>query len=122
SALRKNVRFYETAAAAEADGLRPCLRCRPLATIGADPNTERIQKVCRYIEELSEDQMHLQDLARIAGLSQFHFQRSFKAIVGVTPKQYVEAARVKRLKNSLRTSKGVAEAVYDAGYGSSSRV
>ena len=120
--LQKNVRFYETAAHAQKDGLRPCLRCRPLATIGADPNAERIQKVCRYIEKHSEDQLNLQDLAKLAGLSQFHFQRSFKAIVGLTPKQYVEAARVKRLKDSLRTSKGVTEAVYDAGYGSSSRV
>jgi AraC family transcriptional regulator of adaptative response/methylated-DNA-[protein]-cysteine methyltransferase len=116
------VRFYQTATAAEKDGLRPCLRCRPLATIDADPNAERVRKVCRYIEGHSEDQMSLQDLAKLAGLSQFHFQRSFKAIVGLTPKQYIEAARVKRLKDSLRTSKGVTEAVYDAGYGSSSRV
>jgi len=120
--LRKNVRFYKTASEAEADGLRACLRCRPLATIGADPNAERIRKVCRYIEDHSEDQLNLQDLAKLADLSQFHFQRSFKAIVGLTPKQYVESARVKRLKDSLRTSKGVTEAVYDAGYGSSSRV
>lgn len=120
--LRKNVRFYVVPADAEKDGLRPCLRCRPLATLGADPNTERIRRICRYIESHSEEPLKAADLAKKAGLSLYHFQRSFKAIAGVTPRQYVEAARLKNLKGSLRTSKDVTEAVYDAGYGSSSRV
>jgi len=89
--LRKNVRFFESSADAEREGLRPCLRCRPLA-------------------------------AKRAGLSLYHFQRSFKAIAGVTPGQYLEASRLKNLKRGLRKSKDVTEAVYEAGYGSSSRV
>jgi AraC family transcriptional regulator, regulatory protein of adaptative response / methylated-DNA-[protein]-cysteine methyltransferase len=121
-ALRKNVRFYESPAEAERDGLRPCLRCRPLAALGADPNADRVRDICRYIEEHSEDTLKLADLAERAGLSPFHFQRSFKAIVGLTPKQYIEAERIKKLKGSLRTARDVSAAVYDAGYGSSSRV
>jgi AraC family transcriptional regulator of adaptative response/methylated-DNA-[protein]-cysteine methyltransferase len=120
--LRKNVRFYQNASEAEQDGLRPCLRCRPLAAIGADPNAERIQAICRYIESHSDDPLKLDELAQRSNLSPFHFQRSFKAIVGVTPKQFVEAARVKKLKGSLRSSKNVTDAVYEAGFGSSSRV
>jgi AraC family transcriptional regulator of adaptative response/methylated-DNA-[protein]-cysteine methyltransferase len=120
--LRKNVRFYETPAQAERDGLRACLRCRPLAAIGADPHTEKIRAVCRHIELHSDDQLPLADLAKMAGLSPYHFQRSFKAIAGVTPRQYVESARLKKLKGSLRVSRDVTEAVYDAGYGSASRV
>jgi AraC family transcriptional regulator of adaptative response/methylated-DNA-[protein]-cysteine methyltransferase len=120
--LRKNVRFYRTPAEAEHDGLRACLRCRPLATIGADPNAERIREVCRYIESHSDQELRLGDLAAMAKLSPFHFQRSFKAIAGVTPRQYVEAARLKRFKGKLRDARDVTEAVYDAGYGSSSRV
>jgi AraC family transcriptional regulator of adaptative response/methylated-DNA-[protein]-cysteine methyltransferase len=120
--LRKNVRFYETPDAAERDGLRPCLRCRPLASIGADPNADRIREVCRYIESHSDEELRLTDLAKMANLSPFHFQRSFKAIAGVTPKQYTEAARLKTFKGGLRKSKDVTEALYDAGYGSSSRV
>jgi AraC family transcriptional regulator of adaptative response/methylated-DNA-[protein]-cysteine methyltransferase len=120
--LRKNVRFYRTPADAERDGLRPCLRCRPLAITGADPNAERIRKVCRFIETHSGDALKLTDLAERAGLSPFHFQRSFKAIAGLTPKQYLDSVRLGQLKRSLRTSRGVTEAVYDAGYGSASRV
>src|SRR5258706_7582236 len=96
--LRKNVRFYETPADAERDGLRACLRCRPLAAIGADPNTERIREICRYIETHSDEDLRLSGLAKMASLSPFHFQRSFKAIAGVTPRQYVEASRLKKFQ------------------------
>lgn len=120
--LEKNVRYYATPADAERDGLRACLRCRPLAVAGNDPNTARIGEICRYIETSADAPLRLIDLAQRAGLSPFHFQRSFKAIVGVSPKHYLEALRVKKLKSSLRHSTGIADAVYDAGFGSSSRV
>src|SRR5579863_9551521 len=120
-ALPKNVRFYATPQAAERDGLRACLRCRPLDT-KPDAAAARIQDLCRYIESHPDDPHDLADLAARAGLSRFHLQRSFKAAVGLTPKQYVEACRMRKLKQSLRTSQDVAEAVYDAGFGSSSRV
>lgn len=120
--FRKNVRFYETPADAEKDGLRACLRCRPLAALGRDPNADRIREVCRYIEKNSDAPLKLNELAARVGLSPFHFQRSFKAIVGVSPKQYLEAVRLKKLKSSLKSSENVTAAVYDAGYRSSSRV
>ncbi len=124
--LRKNVRFYQEPADAERDGLRPCLRCRPLATIGRDPNAERIRKLCRYIEQHAADAdpavLALSRLAQLANLSRFHFQRSFQAIAGVTPKQYAEVCRLNQLKTNLRQAADVTAAIYDAGYGSSSRV
>lgn len=120
--LRKNIRFYETPTEAERSGLRPCLRCSPLAIVGQDPDADRIQLVCRYIERHSDEPLKLSELATRARLSPFHFQRSFKAIVGLTPRQFQEAARLKKLKNSLRSSKNVADAVYEVGFGSSSRV
>jgi AraC family transcriptional regulator of adaptative response/methylated-DNA-[protein]-cysteine methyltransferase len=119
--LRQNVRFYETAGEAERDGLRPCLRCRPAEAPG-NPAAERIRDLCRYLEANPEQAPDLADLAARAGLSRFHLQRSFKAVAGVTPKQYLEACRMRKLKTSLREATGVADAVYDAGFGSSSRV
>ena len=120
---RENVRFYRNAAEAEADGLRPCLRCRPTAHDG-DPNTERIRQLCEYIRANSGngEALSLEHLSRRAGVSPFHLQRTFKATVGISPKQFVERCRIEALKTKLRESDSVTAAVYDAGFGSSSRV
>ena len=115
--LRTNVRFFQAPAEAEQAGLRPCKRCRPLS----DP-AAAIADLCRYIERHCEDRLDLAALAARAGLSRFHLQRTFKAAVGVTPKQYLEAHRLGRLKKELRQAKDVTSAVYEAGFGSSSRV
>jgi AraC family transcriptional regulator, regulatory protein of adaptative response / methylated-DNA-[protein]-cysteine methyltransferase len=66
--------------------------------------------------------LDLAALAARAGLSRFHLQRRFKAVIGVTPREYGEACRMRRLKSELRQSQDVTEAVYAAGFGSSSRV
>jgi AraC family transcriptional regulator of adaptative response/methylated-DNA-[protein]-cysteine methyltransferase len=118
--LHRNVRFYPTASAAERDGLRPCLRCRPLA----EPGTELagIHDLCRYIDAHAGEPLTLEHLAERAGLSRFHLQRTFKAAVGLTPKQYIEACRLQSLKSALKQSHDVTEAIYDAGFGSASRV
>jgi AraC family transcriptional regulator of adaptative response/methylated-DNA-[protein]-cysteine methyltransferase len=116
-ALREHVQFYETADEAERDGLRPCLRCRP-----KEDDSARMRELCRYIDEHAEERVTLADLARRAGISRFHLQRTFKAEVGVTPKQYLEAIRMTRLKEGLRRAPDVTAAVYEAGFGSSSRV
>jgi AraC family transcriptional regulator of adaptative response/methylated-DNA-[protein]-cysteine methyltransferase len=115
--LRRNVRFFEVPSEAERAGLRPCLRCRPLSNPAAP-----IEDLCRYIEQHCDQRLDLATLAARAGLSRFHLQRTFKAAVGVTPKQYLEAHRVAKLKKELRQAKDVTAAVYEAGFGSSSRV
>jgi AraC family transcriptional regulator of adaptative response/methylated-DNA-[protein]-cysteine methyltransferase len=120
--LRKNVRFFLSPAEAEGAGLRPCQRCRPLAAAGLDPDTARIRKICDYIEAHASDPLPLEQLASRAGLSPFHFQRSFKAVVGLTPRQFVEARRLEILKESLRSQPSVTAAIYEAGFGSGSRV
>ena len=111
------MRFYETPEEAERDGLRAVFAMPPLGR-----GYGKIGELCRYIEEHPGVRLDLADLAARAGLSRFHLQRSFKSAVGVTPKEYGEACRVRRLKDSLRQSRDVTEAVYDAGFGSSSRV
>ena len=96
----------------------------------SNPNSRRkpdraaaqVRELCRYIETHPGDAPDLAELAARTGLSRFHLQRSFKAVTGVTPKEYVEICRVRLLKQSLRAAGDVTTAVYDAGFGSSSRV
>jgi AraC family transcriptional regulator of adaptative response/methylated-DNA-[protein]-cysteine methyltransferase len=120
--LRENVRFYETIAQAENDGLRPCRRCRPLDATMAAAQAAAMVSLCEHIEENVERTLTLAELAERAHLSPSYLQRLFKSIVGVSPKQYADACRLRKLKGELRVSKGVAQAVYGAGFGSSSRV
>ena len=120
--LRENVRFYASPDDAERDGLRACRRCRPREADSARDGAIRIQALCRYIEEHADEPLTLDDLAARAGLSRFQLQKQFKSTVGVSPKQFVAAARLKKLKHGLRHAKDVTVAIYDAGYGSSSRV
>jgi AraC family transcriptional regulator of adaptative response/methylated-DNA-[protein]-cysteine methyltransferase len=122
--LRKNVRFYETPAEAERDGLRPCLRCRPLKNRADDASIEKIREIGAYIRAHcdSGETLNLEALGSVAGWSPFHLQRTFKAVLGVSPKQFVEACRIAAFKSNLRKGTSVTAAVYDAGFGSGSRV
>lgn len=117
---RENVRFYDTWQAAEADGLRECLRCRPKQEAAREPDW--LTGLCRRIEARCDEPLPLAELSRMAGVSPFHLQRQFKSATGLTPRQYVEQCRTARLKKGLRAGATVTEAVFAAGYGSMSRV
>lgn len=86
------------------------------------PVPERIRAICRYIEAHSEEPLTLDELAAQAAMSRFHFARSFKAVVGVTAKQYLAELRMRRFKGALRRATPIDAAAYDAGYGSAGRV
>lgn len=120
--LRRNARFYRTAADAERDGLRPCKRCRPLAASADEATLRRVRDLCRFIEGHFSEPLTLQALSRQAHLSPHHLQRTFKAVLGVSPRDYVEACRLAALKSGLRGSMPVSRAIYDAGFNSASRV
>jgi AraC family transcriptional regulator of adaptative response/methylated-DNA-[protein]-cysteine methyltransferase len=124
--LRKNVAFYAGNEEAAAAGFRPCKRCTPTATAGGAERiaAERIAKVCDHIRRNADsgDKLGLAELAEVAGLSPSHLQRVFRAAVGVTPRQYVEACRLGLLKKELRAGETVTEAIYAAGFGASSRL
>ena len=120
AALAKNLTFHATCAAAEAAGFRPCRRCRPDAASPAQRHAERIAAACRLIEA-SETLPTLDALARAAGLSPFHFHRTFKAVTGVTPRAYGAAYRAARAADSLAAGASVTEAVYASGHSSPSR-
>src|SRR5208282_3408610 len=118
---RENVRFFEHATAAEQAGYRACLRCRPKAADG-NPQSGLVRAACRYIEQHIEDRITLVGLAKQFGRSPFHLQRTFKAVLGVSPKAYMDACRLRQVKQNLRDGHDVTTALYAAGYGSSSRL
>ncbi len=118
--LRKNVSFYGSPAEARRAGFRACKRCTPESAPPYERQRERVVAACRLIEG-AEREPTLGELARAVGSSPFHFSRVFKRIVGVTPKQYAMAYRAGVATKSLETSKDVTTAIYDSGYGASSR-
>lgn len=125
--LRRNVRFYATPAQAELAGLRPCKRCRPLLARADARTIDTVRSLCRHIEALLEDgqdhtRLTLHALSQQAHLSPFHLQRQFKAALGVTPRQYAEACRLRMLRGLLRAQTPVTQAIHGAGFGSASRV
>ena len=117
---RENVRFHVNAAAAAKAGFRPCKRCRPHETSLGERNAAIVTQACRTIETAAE-MPSLDALADGAGLSRFHFHRLFKSLTGVTPKAYGDAHRAERMRHALADSASVTDAIYDAGYTSSSR-
>ena len=80
----------------------------------------QVAQVCRQIET-AQEVPPLQELARTAGLSPYHFHRVFKAIAGVTPKAYAIAHRQKRLRENLKRSHTVTQAIHKSGFNSSGR-
>jgi AraC family transcriptional regulator of adaptative response/methylated-DNA-[protein]-cysteine methyltransferase len=119
--LRKNVAFFTTPAEAEQAGFRACKRCRPTGTTASVVNAV-VHELARQIDAHPDQTFSLDQLAKRAGYSPFHLQRSFKAIIGSSPKEYQTAARVRTLKQELRRDAPVADAIYQAGFGSGSRV
>jgi AraC family transcriptional regulator, regulatory protein of adaptative response / methylated-DNA-[protein]-cysteine methyltransferase len=119
--LRRNVRFFATPAEAESAGFRACRRCRP-ASEATNVLNSVVHDLARQIDANPEQPFRLEQLARRAGYSPFYLQRSFKAIMGSSPKEYQTAARLRTLKQELRRDAPVSDAIYQAGFGSGSRV
>jgi AraC family transcriptional regulator of adaptative response/methylated-DNA-[protein]-cysteine methyltransferase len=78
--------------------------------------------MCRYIGQHIEDRLTLSLLAREFRRSPFHLQRTFKSALGVSPKAYIDACRLRQVKQNLQAGHSVTTALYAAGYGSSSRL
>jgi AraC family transcriptional regulator of adaptative response/methylated-DNA-[protein]-cysteine methyltransferase len=117
---RENVAFHASPAEAEAAGFRACLRCKPNLDRSEDAQAKAIARACRAIEG-AEEPPRLETLAQMAGQSASHFHRVFKAATGVTPKEYAVAHRGKRVRDELKHSSSVTEAIYDAGFNSNGR-
>jgi len=121
-AKREHVSFFQLPEAAEQAGFRACKRCHPSSVSTKDPQLELVQRVCRLLEDAEVETTTLTALGEQTGVSSFHLQRTFKKVMGVTPRQYADAARVSRFKGGARDGKSITAAMYDAGFGSSSRL
>ena len=119
---RERVSFFELPADAEKAGFRSCRRCRPAEAGPVDSNIELVKNICQFIEENEDEKLSLETLSKRFGLSSFHLQRTFKKVMGVTPRQYAEAARAKRFRSGVQSGESITSAMYGAGYGSSSRL
>jgi AraC family transcriptional regulator of adaptative response/methylated-DNA-[protein]-cysteine methyltransferase len=117
---RDRVEFFANGADAVRAGYRACRRCRPDGERAADPWIDKVRRACVYLANV-DGHLPLTRLAARVGVSLYHFQRSFKRIVGVSPREYADACRLQRLKRGLRSGSRVTAAMVDAGYGSSSR-
>lgn len=117
--LRGRVSFFATPAAAEEAGYRACRRCEPQQD--QRRANRRIEQVRDYIDQHPGETVTLKQLGELADMSPFHLQRTFKRLVGVSPKTYASAGRLNRMKSRLRQGDTVSRATYDAGYGSGSR-
>ena len=78
--------------------------------------------MCRYIDTHPDEPATLETLGRALGVSPFYLQRTFKALTGITPRAYADSRRLNSLKAGLREGHSVTRSLYDAGYGSSSRL
>jgi AraC family transcriptional regulator of adaptative response/methylated-DNA-[protein]-cysteine methyltransferase len=118
---RENVVFFSQPDQAEKAGYRACLRCRP-KSVGGNSATETVKAICRYIERHLDEPLTLARLASEFHQSPFHLQRTFKRVLGITPRAYADSCRMNQLKDNLRAGHSVTRSMYDAGYSSSSRL
>ena len=126
-----NVRYFRLPQAAEREGFRPCRRCKPSGIPFRAPRLDAVARVCRLIDSrIANDsaesaegaRLTLPALSAIAGMSPYQLERAFRKAMGITPRQYADAQRMRRLKSHLKKGDDVTTALYDAGFGSSSRL
>jgi AraC family transcriptional regulator of adaptative response/methylated-DNA-[protein]-cysteine methyltransferase len=119
-AKAQNMRFFVDAEAAESAGFRACKRCQPRSNVNT--TAKLMQSLAQYIDKNADQPLSLELLSEQAHLSPTHLQRTFKAVLGVSPKAYHDAARLRLLKSSLKSGKSVLDAIGDAGFQSTSRI
>jgi len=118
----ENIAFFELPAQAESAGFRACLRCRPQYGAKYDARQELVDNVCHLIKDNGEETLSLGALASQLKISPSHLQRTFKKATGISPTEYAQLHRVNKFKANVKSSGDVTEAIYDAGYNSSSRL
>jgi AraC family transcriptional regulator of adaptative response/methylated-DNA-[protein]-cysteine methyltransferase len=118
---RLQVVFFAGAEPAEHAGFRPCRRCKPQEQTGGR-SVSLVRDACRYIEENFSERLSLAAMSARFNVSPSQLHRTFKHELGISPAQYANACRMKSVKASLRRGSDVTSAIYEAGFGSGSRL
>ena len=116
---REQVSFFSLPEAAERAGFRACKRCHPRRARVNDPHVELVRRVCHIIAEHRDEPVTLERLSEIVGVNAHHLQRTFKQLMGITPRQYAQSQKLDRFKTGVKRGSSITDAMYDAGYGSS---
>jgi AraC family transcriptional regulator of adaptative response/methylated-DNA-[protein]-cysteine methyltransferase len=103
---------------AEAAGFRPCKRCKPADDDRVNPKGKLVQEACAYLENNRDRLVTLEELGGTLKVSPFHLQRTFKAILGITPRQYAEKLQLMNAKSQLRDGQSVRRSTYSSGHNS----
>lgn len=127
---REQVVFFPLPEAAERAGFRECRRCKPRSVGARDPKIADVARICREIEARvsnggasdEDSRVTLSALASQARMSPHQLERAFQGVMGITPRQYADERRMRCLKSRLKKGDDVTTALYDAGFGSSSRL
>jgi len=120
---RMQVVFFESGEVAQRAGFRACRRCRPDNASDVDPQTQIVQRARQLLDaDDAEGAISLSALGSALGVSPYHLQRTFKQVMGVTPRQYADNRRLASFKQNVKSGDKVTAALYNAGYGSSSRL
>src|SRR5436189_104713 len=119
---RAQVAFFPVPEAAELAGFGPCRGCRPGEAAAAVPGVPLVRAVCRLIDAHPDRPASLALLSAQAGVTSHRLLRTFRRVLGISPRQYRDARRLDRFKTELRARGRVSPALYEAGYGSTSRV
>lgn len=114
---RERVRFYSNPQLACQAGFHPCRRCKPL-----ESKANVVEEICRYIEEHLQEPLSLSALSEHVHVSPFHLQRKFKAELGISPREYAAACRMRSFKEQVKDGHSITDAIYHAGFGSNSRL
>jgi AraC family transcriptional regulator, regulatory protein of adaptative response / methylated-DNA-[protein]-cysteine methyltransferase len=117
--LRRNVVFFRTGEEAEKQGFRACLRCKPNEIAGP---VALVEAASRELAASGEDTVRFGALATKLGSTPATLRRAFLQVTGLRPRELAEALRLARFKKMLREGKRITDALYETGYGSSSRV
>ncbi len=115
---REMVEFFDSPVEAQRAGYRACRRCAPLER---NQQLQKVEAACRYIDHNLDITLSLTAVSNHVSISPFYFQRLFKRILGISPRQYQQARRAGKFRKALLGEGRVTDAIYEAGYSSSSR-